>query len=174
MSSKITQNGIGSTPLQRHYISHEQAQAVVQAAKANAENGAPQNIAVVDPSGLLVAFLRRDNAYPGSIDKARTCVLFNGITSAALFDGSQPGQALYGEWIVYVLRMKNTLTALFEHVCGLSVRDSNSFGQAFKRPMVALLYLAAASLCTTTDALLEQSVQAVGRFHRMSSVLKLV
>jgi len=100
-------NGIGSTPVQRHYISHEQAQAVIQAAKANAENGAPQNIAVVDPSGLLVAFLRMDNAYPGSIDisikKARTCVLFNGITSAALFDGSQPGQALYGKWLYMCL-----------------------------------------------------------------------
>jgi len=102
MSSNSTNNGIGSTPAQRHYISHEQAQAVLQAAKANAEKASvPQNIAVVDPSGLLVAFLRMDNAYPGSIDisikKARTCVLFNGITSAALFDGSQPGQALYGE-----------------------------------------------------------------------------
>ena len=60
----------------------------------------PQNIAVTDPSGLLVAFLRMDNAFPGSIDistkKARTSVLFNGIPSAALYNQSQPDQALYG------------------------------------------------------------------------------
>lgn len=41
-----------------------------------------------------------DNAFPGSIDislkKARTAVLFNGLSSGDLYDGSQPGQALYG------------------------------------------------------------------------------
>jgi uncharacterized protein GlcG (DUF336 family) len=72
----------------------------VAAAAKYAANVVPQNIAVVDPSGLLVAFLRMDNAFPGSIDistkKARTSVLFNGIPSAALYNQSQPDQALYG------------------------------------------------------------------------------
>lgn len=64
----------------------------------------PSNIAVVDPSGLLVAFRRMDNAYPGSIDvsqkKARTVVLFNGSPSAAFYSMAQPGPmgSLYGEW----------------------------------------------------------------------------
>jgi uncharacterized protein GlcG (DUF336 family) len=40
-----------------------------------------------------------DNAYIGSIDisqkKARTAVLFNGLSSAGLYNGSQPGAPLY-------------------------------------------------------------------------------
>lgn len=100
MAQNITNNGIGSTPAQRHYVTDVQAQEIIAAARASAEKIIPQNIAVVDPSGLLVGFLRMDNAYPGSIDisikKARTSVLFNGITSASLYNGSQPGGALYG------------------------------------------------------------------------------
>jgi uncharacterized protein GlcG (DUF336 family) len=60
----------------------------------------PQNIAVVDPSGMLVAFHRMDNAYLGSIDlsqkKARTAVLFNGLSSGDLYAAVQPGAPLYG------------------------------------------------------------------------------
>lgn len=115
-------NGIGSSPLQvrvgpqdtpsslltflqRHYVSAAQAWAIVAAAEGAASAiSVPQNIAVVDPSGLLVAFLRMDNAYPGSIDisikKARTSVIFNGITSDALLNSSQPGGALYGKQIL--------------------------------------------------------------------------
>ncbi|KAJ8115791.1 hypothetical protein OPT61_g2642 [Boeremia exigua] len=94
-------NGIGSTPSQRYVVSADQAYQIVQAAVKNATAiGIPQNIAVVDPSGLLVAFLRMDNAYIGSIDisqkKARTAVLFNGLPSSGLYDGSQPGAPLYG------------------------------------------------------------------------------
>ncbi|KAG9528324.1 DUF336-domain-containing protein, partial [Aureobasidium melanogenum] len=101
MSGNLTStNGIGSTPVQRHYISASQASAIVEAAAKAAATIVSQNIAIVDPSGLLVAFLRMDNAYPGSIDisikKARTSVLFNGIPSAGLYNQSQPGQALYG------------------------------------------------------------------------------
>ncbi|KAI5269909.1 DUF336-domain-containing protein [Aureobasidium subglaciale] len=118
MSGKLTStNNIGSTPSQvivtltpsptefqhesqRHYISADQATAIVAAAAKAAASIVPQNIAVVDPSGLLVAFLRMDNAYPGSIDismkKARTSVLFNGVPSAALYNQSLPGEALYG------------------------------------------------------------------------------
>ncbi|KAF2467189.1 DUF336-domain-containing protein [Lindgomyces ingoldianus] len=94
-------NGIGSTPADRHYVTASQAQTIINAATTNATAiSIPQNIAVVDPSGLLVAFRRMDNAYPGSIDisikKARTAVLFNGLTSAWLYDQSQPGGPLYG------------------------------------------------------------------------------
>ena len=93
-------NGIGTTPTERSVVSADQAYQIVQAAVKNATAiGVPQNIAVVDPSGLLVAFLRMDNAYIGSIDisqkKARTAVLFNGLSSAGLYDSSQPGQPLY-------------------------------------------------------------------------------
>lgn len=94
-------NGIGSSPADRHYITAVQAQTIIAASVANATAiSVPQNIAVVDPSGLLVAFLHMDNAYPGSIDismkKARTAVLFNGATSAALGQQAVPGQSLYG------------------------------------------------------------------------------
>ncbi|KAJ4331660.1 hypothetical protein N0V87_008999 [Didymella glomerata] len=94
-------NGIGSTPSQRYIVSADQAYQIIQAGVKNATAiGVPQNIAVVDPSGLLVAFLHMDNAYVGSIDisqkKARTAVLFNGLPSAGLYDASQPGASLYG------------------------------------------------------------------------------
>ncbi|KAF1851738.1 DUF336-domain-containing protein [Cucurbitaria berberidis CBS 394.84] len=94
-------NGIGSTPSQRSYISSTQAQTIITAAIKNATaQNIPQNIAVVDPSGLIVAFLRMDNAFPGSIDisikKAKTAVLFNGLSSGQLYESSQPGQPLYG------------------------------------------------------------------------------
>lgn len=93
-------NGIGSTPSQRFAVSADQAYQIIEAGVKNATAiGIPQNIAVVDPSGLLVAFFRMDNAYIGSIDisqkKARTAVLFNGLTSAGLYDASQPGGPLY-------------------------------------------------------------------------------
>jgi len=94
-------NNIGSTPAQRYYVTADQSQAILSAAIAKAAAlSIPQNIAVVDPSGLLVAFLRQDNAFPGSIDisikKARTAVLFNGLSSADLYASSQPGASLYG------------------------------------------------------------------------------
>lgn len=41
-----------------------------------------------------------DNAFPGSIDisqkKARTAVLFNGLSSGAAYAAAQPGAPLYG------------------------------------------------------------------------------
>ncbi|KAF2851045.1 DUF336-domain-containing protein [Plenodomus tracheiphilus IPT5] len=94
-------NGIGSTPSQRFIVSSTQAQSIITAAVANATaEDIPQNIAVVDPSGLLVAFLRMDNALIGSIDvstkKARTAVLFNGIPSGGFYSSVQPGAPLYG------------------------------------------------------------------------------
>ncbi|KAH0370353.1 DUF336-domain-containing protein, partial [Aureobasidium melanogenum] len=93
-------NRIGSTPAQRHVISATQAQGVLNAAAKCAETVTPQCIAICDPSGLLVAFLRMDNAYPGSIDlsikKARTTVLFNGLPSGVVYDLAQPGAPFYG------------------------------------------------------------------------------
>jgi uncharacterized protein GlcG (DUF336 family) len=96
-----TTNGLGSTPAQRSVISASQAQTIISAAITNATSlQVPENIAVVDPSGLLVAFHRMDNAFLGSIDisqkKARTAVLFNGLYSSAdLYAAVQPGAPLY-------------------------------------------------------------------------------
>ncbi len=91
-------NGWGSTPAQRHYISADQAQIVIQAAIGN--SSVPNNIAVLDPSSQLVAFLRMDNAYLGSIDismkKAKTVTSFNGLfPSYGLLEQSQPGGDLW-------------------------------------------------------------------------------
>ena len=96
-----TTNGLGTTPAQRHIISAAQAQTIITGATANATAlQIPENIAIVDPSGLLVAFHRMDNAFLGSIDisqkKARTAVLFNGVyASADLYAAVQPGAPLY-------------------------------------------------------------------------------
>lgn len=53
------------------------------------------NIAVMDPSAQLVAFVRMDNAFLGSMDlsmkKAKAVVLFNGLPSSGLYNRSQPG-----------------------------------------------------------------------------------
>lgn len=95
-------NYIGSSPSERHAINQTQAQMVLEAAaQAVVTVGSPSNIAITDPSGLLVAFFRTDNAFPGSIDisqkKARTVSLFNGAFSTqTLYNSSQPGQQLYG------------------------------------------------------------------------------
>lgn len=74
---------------------------MIAAAVANATAiNVPQNIAVVDPSGTLVAFLHMDNAFLGSVDlsqrKAKTAVLFNGMSSGDLYAAVQPGAPLYG------------------------------------------------------------------------------
>ncbi|KAI9873052.1 MAG: hypothetical protein M1823_008017, partial [Watsoniomyces obsoletus] len=95
-------NYIGSTPSERNSINQTQALAVIHAAERAATSiGLPLNICVTDPSGLLVAFLRMDNAFPGSIDisqkKARTVSLFYGaFTTASLYNITQPGASLYG------------------------------------------------------------------------------
>ena len=64
-------------------------------------NSVPNDIAVLDPSSQLVAFLRMDNAYLGSIDismkKAKTVTSFNGqFPSSGLLTRSQPGGDLFG------------------------------------------------------------------------------
>ena len=96
-------NFLGSTPSQRFVIDQTQAQTVIQAAAAQAKNAySPSSIAVVDPSGFLVAFLKTDNAFGGGVDiaikKARTVALFNGaVTTAALLNlTSPPDSQLFG------------------------------------------------------------------------------
>jgi uncharacterized protein GlcG (DUF336 family) len=95
-------NGWGSTPPQRHYINASQALNAINAgADFSNSIGVPNNIAVVDPSGQLVAFLRMDNAFLGSLDisikKAKTVALFNGLfPSSGLLQRSQPGGDLFG------------------------------------------------------------------------------
>ncbi|KAF2094629.1 DUF336-domain-containing protein [Rhizodiscina lignyota] len=94
-------NGLGSSPAERHFIDQIQALKIIAAAADKSAKVTPVNIAVVDPSATLVAFLRTDNAWQGSIDiaikKARTVALFNGaFTSAQLLQTSEPGGGLYG------------------------------------------------------------------------------
>ncbi|KAK6415677.1 hypothetical protein LTR95_017555 [Oleoguttula sp. CCFEE 5521] len=97
-------NGYGSTPSDRHYINHTQALTVINTGIAKAiEINIPMNIAVLDPSATLVAFIHMDNSYVGSIDisqkKAKTVAEFNGLfQSSGLYNRSQPlpGSDLYG------------------------------------------------------------------------------
>ncbi|KAK3708393.1 hypothetical protein LTR37_011489 [Vermiconidia calcicola] len=90
-------NGWGSTPAQRHYISADQAQTAINAAIDYANSiSIPMNIAILDPSSRLVAFLRMDNAFLGSVDisikKAKTVTSFNGLfPSYGLLERAQPG-----------------------------------------------------------------------------------
>ncbi|MFJ5196934.1 heme-binding protein [Streptomyces sp. NPDC088394] len=77
----------------------EPVQQVLDAVTAAArDRGFAVNIAVVDPSGHLVAFRRMDGALIGPIDvsikKARTAALF-GTDSAALGEEARPGGAIY-------------------------------------------------------------------------------
>lgn len=96
-----TNNFLGVTTSQRNVINASQAQAIIEAAAAEAEKiGQPQNIAVSDPSGFLVAFRRMDSAFLGSIDisqkKAKTVAMYNGAyTTADFYNLAQPGGPLY-------------------------------------------------------------------------------
>ena len=87
-------------PVASQDLSLEQAQAVVSAALAAAEEqGTKMDIAVVDAGGNLKAFTRMDGAWLGSIDiattKARTARYFD-MPSEELGALSQPGGPLYG------------------------------------------------------------------------------
>ena len=80
-------------------MSADQAQAVIEAAKAKAlELGTKTDIAVVDAGANLKAFLRMDDAWIGSIDiaikKARTARFVN-MPTGEIGKLSQPGGALY-------------------------------------------------------------------------------
>lgn len=76
-------------------LSLEDAQRVIQAGIEKAEEvGQPQNVAVVDVGGNLVAHARMDGAWLGSVDiainKAFTSRAFD-ISTQDLSDNAQPG-----------------------------------------------------------------------------------
>jgi uncharacterized protein GlcG (DUF336 family) len=76
------------------------ARQIIEAGEAKAaEIGQPMNIAVVDAGGNLVAHVRMDNAWLGSVDiainKAFTSRAFD-ISTKELADLSQPGKDFFG------------------------------------------------------------------------------
>lgn len=76
------------------------ARKIIAAAEKKASSiKQPMNIAVVDAGGNLVAHVRMDNAWIGSINisinKAFTSRAFD-ITTKDLGDNSQPGQQFFG------------------------------------------------------------------------------
>jgi uncharacterized protein GlcG (DUF336 family) len=81
-------------------ISLDDARRVIAAGEERAAaNGQPSNIAVVDAGGNLVAHIRMDGAWLGSIDisinKAFTALAFD-ISTADLADNAGPGEQFYG------------------------------------------------------------------------------
>lgn len=81
-------------------VSLEDARRVVAAGEAKAgEIGSPSNIAVVDVGGNLVAHIRMDDAWIGSIDisisKAFTSRAFD-ISTVDLGANAGPGQQFFG------------------------------------------------------------------------------
>ena len=81
-------------------VTLEDARRVIAAAEKKAEEiGQPMNIAVADAGGNIVAHVRMDNAWIGSIDismkKAYTSRAFD-ITTKDLADNSQSGQQFFG------------------------------------------------------------------------------
>lgn len=81
-------------------IKLEDAKRVIKAAEEKAsEIGQPMNIAVADAGGNLVAHVRMDGAWIGSVDisikKAYTSRAFD-ISTKDLGENSQPGQQFYG------------------------------------------------------------------------------
>jgi uncharacterized protein GlcG (DUF336 family) len=76
------------------------ARTIIAAAEKRAEEiGQPENIAVVDDGGNLVAHVRMDGAWLGSVDisinKAWTARAFD-IETKALAEQSQPREPFYG------------------------------------------------------------------------------
>ncbi len=83
-----------------HMLTLSDARRIIAAAEAQAAQiGQPMNIAVVDAGGNLIAHVRMDGAWIGSIDisinKAFTARAFD-ISTKDLGDNSQPGQQFYG------------------------------------------------------------------------------
>jgi uncharacterized protein GlcG (DUF336 family) len=81
-------------------ITVDDARRVVDAGEKEATNqGQPMNIAVVDAGGILVAFVRQDNAWIGSVDvainKAFSARAFD-ISTQALGENATPGGQFYG------------------------------------------------------------------------------
>ncbi|MEX2264050.1 MAG: heme-binding protein [Bryobacteraceae bacterium] len=81
-------------------ITLEDARRVIAAAEKEATSiGQPMNIAVADEGGNLIAHVRMDGAWLGSVDisikKAWTARAFD-IETKDLADNSQPGKQFYG------------------------------------------------------------------------------
>lgn len=81
-------------------ITLEDARRIITAAEKKAQEiGQPMNIAVADAGGNLVAHVRMDNAWIGSIDisikKAWTSRAFD-ITTKDLAENSQSGDQFFG------------------------------------------------------------------------------
>ena len=81
-------------------VTLEDARRIIAAAeKKAAEIGQPMNIAVADAGGNLVAHIRMNNAWIGSVDisikKAWTSRAFD-ITTKDLADNSQSGDQFFG------------------------------------------------------------------------------
>ena len=81
-------------------VTLEDARRIIVAAEKKAgEIGQPMNIAVADAGGNLVAHVRMDNAWLGSVDisikKAWTSRAFD-ITTKDLADNSQSGDQFFG------------------------------------------------------------------------------
>ncbi|MGO2520507.1 MAG: GlcG/HbpS family heme-binding protein [Microbacterium sp.] len=81
-------------------VTLEDARGVIAAAEKRADEiGQPMNIAVVDAGGNLVAHVRQDGAWIGSvnisINKAWTSKAFD-ISTKDLGDNSQPTQQFFG------------------------------------------------------------------------------
>ncbi len=81
-------------------ITLDDARRVIAAGEKEAENqGQPVNIAVVDAGGVLVAHIRQDQAWIGSVDvainKAFSARAFD-VSTQALGENAQPGGQFYG------------------------------------------------------------------------------
>lgn len=86
--------------LQFQSVSLDDARRLIAAGEAKArEIGSPSNIAVADAAGNLVAHVRMDGAWIGSIDvsinKAFTARAFD-VATKDLADFAQPGHPFYG------------------------------------------------------------------------------
>lgn len=82
-------------------VSLDDAQRVIAAGQAQAEeNGQPSNIAVVDVGGNLVAHVRMDGAWIGSIDisinKTFTSRALDIATKDLAADAGGPGEQFFG------------------------------------------------------------------------------
>lgn len=86
--------------MDRESVSLNEAARVIEAAKRHAEEmSVAMNVAVMDAGCNLVAFIRMDDAWLGSIDiaqkKAFTARAFN-VSTHELATLAAPGQPLYG------------------------------------------------------------------------------
>lgn len=89
-----------TTQVQQTSVSLDDARRVIAAGEDKArEIGQPQNIAVVDAGGNLVAHARMDGAWMGSVDisinKAFTARAFD-LPTKDLAENAQPGQQFFG------------------------------------------------------------------------------